>query len=218
MFVYLLSAVCVIVGLGTRFNIAVVLLLLVSFMNRNPGFWHHCDSTMVALGLPLIFSAAGKKFSVDCWLRKRSNAGFDDELYEPWAQRLIQIYTVTMYWCAFWGKLNGIPWWNGTAVYYVAHMESFQRFSIAHFVSNLWISCLLTWTILAIEFSLWSLIWLKEFRYWVLLAGVLFHLSISYCMDLDLLEYVMIATYITFIDPDDLRRWLKNVQSRLFAR
>ena len=65
---------------------------------------------------------------------------------------------------------------------------------------------------MVIELSLWTLIWFKEFRYWVLAAGVLLHLGIDWSMNIPLFEYIMIASYIVFIDASDIKRALEALK------
>jgi hypothetical protein len=66
------------------------------------------------------------------------------------------------------------------------------------------------------ECSLWSLIWIRPLRYWVLLAGVIFHLMINLDFNIDLLEIAAIGCYVNFIYPADLERVINWCTSRLY--
>jgi len=76
---------------------------------------------------------------------------------------------------------------------------------------HLWILNLLTWGTLAIEFSLWTLIWIKELRYYVLICGVALHLGIEWAMNVPLFGLLMIACYTNFVEAADLKRALAFV-------
>jgi len=49
----------------------------------------------------------------------------------------------------------------------------------------------------------------KRWRYKILAGGLLLHLGIEYAMNIALFEWVMIALYITFLDPADVEKFLK---------
>lgn len=77
---------------------------------------------------------------------------------------------------------------------------------------HIWTIKLWSWATLFIELALGTLIWTKELRYWVLLAGVMLHLGIDYSMNIPLFGYIMMGAYITFVEPEALQRafdWFK---------
>jgi predicted DCC family thiol-disulfide oxidoreductase YuxK len=79
----------------------------------------------------------------------------------------------------------------------------------------MWTIKLWTWSTLLIEFSLGTLVWIKEFRYWVLLGGLLLHCGIDYSMNIPLFGFIMVSMYITFIEPEDLHRFFNRARSLL---
>ncbi len=103
-------------------------------------------------------------------------------------------------------KIVGIFWQNGTAVYFSSHFTEMQHLPIKYIFDHLWTIQLLTWTTLAIEFSLAFLIWFKPIRYYVIALGVFMHLIIDWSMLIPQFEWLMIVSYILFIEPDDLDR------------
>lgn len=154
-------------------------------------------------------------YSIDSWLAKRSGEPPSSEEIKctPWVQYLIRFQIAAVYWHSFFGKMNGETWRNGTAVYYATRMEDFHKLSLPILFDNLWIIQVLTYGTLATECALWSLIWIKEFRYYVLVAGVLLHLGIEWSMNLPFFELLMIASYIVFVEPSDVERvvqWVKR--------
>lgn len=114
----------------------------------------------------------------------------------------------------------GILWMNGTAVYYAMRLEDFHRFPTPA-LHSLFLIKSLTWLTLLIEFALGVLIWFKELRYPVLLAGLGLHLGIEYAMNIPLFEWMIVATYINFIEPQDLSRmwnWTRRQSSKWLGR
>lgn len=103
-------------------------------------------------------------------------------------------------------KIQGDRWNDGTAVYYAVRYEDLVRFLLPRIFDQLPVYQILTWGTLVIEFALWTLIWYRPTRYWVLLAGLSLHIGIEYCMNLPMFEWVFMFTYFLFIYPEDLSR------------
>ena len=131
---------------------------------------------------------------------------------------MIQFQVSILYLATFWHKTLGPSWIDGTALFYVYHMEQFERFPLPSFMQDLPIIKLETWLTLAVEFALGVLIWFKELRYPLLLAGVVLHLSLEYAMNVPLFQWTILATYVTFIEPVDLARAWAWIRGRLAAR
>jgi hypothetical protein len=165
-------------------------------------------------GFFLIFAPAGAVLSVDRWRRIRQGKETADQipLCAPWAQRMIQIQASVLYFATFYYKSQG-PWWiNGTAFHYASRLLEFQHFPMP-VIQNLYVLRALTWSTLLIEFSLGVLVWFRDLRYPVLLAGLCLHMGIEYAMVIPLFEWASVSTYVTFIYPEDLSRagaWLRN--------
>jgi hypothetical protein len=171
---------------------------------------------MMIVSFILCFSHCGDVYSLDYLIAKRKKGeAFPSNrniLSKPWAQRLLQVQVAIVYWHSFINKATGAPWQNGTAVYMSTHMTDLIRFPIPAQFDTVLVSQLLTYYTLIVELSMFTLIWFKPFRYWVLLAGLLLHCGIEYTINLPGFEALMVATYINFIEPDDLNKvidWLK---------
>lgn len=128
---------------------------------------------------------------------------------------MIQIELALVYFTSFWWKSMGAPWVDGTALYYVVHLQEVQRFPIPHWIQQPVILKLGSWFALALEFSLGVLIWIKELRYPLLLLGLLFHLSLEYALNIPMFQWDILSAYILFIDPADLERAWNWARSRL---
>ena len=66
---------------------------------------------------------------------------------------------------------------------------------------------------LLVEGALGSLVWFPKFRYWVLGAGVIFHLSLDFFMRLHLFHWIMIVSLLLFVDSADVRAVIDFFQS-----
>jgi hypothetical protein len=206
--VYLFAAATLTVGLLTRVSAAVVFLCLVSLHHSNLIVLNSADTFLRLASFYLIFSAAGRALSVDRWLRVRR--GLEPPgapaPAPPWAQRLIQVQLAIAYLATVYAKLHGFPWVYGTAVFYVTRVREFDRFPVPYLFDHLWTIKLLTWGTLLVEFALGALVWFRDLRYPVLLAGVMLHLGLEYSMNIQLFQWVMLSAFVLFIDPRDFRR------------
>jgi hypothetical protein len=207
--VYMLAALFLTIGLCTRLSTVVAWMLTVSFHARNPFMWHSVDVLLRVVLFTLIFAPAGARLSVDSLLRRRFSRDKPQELYCPWAQRLLQILQACIYFRGFWGKLGGATWWQGSAVYF-ATQSNWGRLGLPPFLDNPACYCLMTWSALLLEFALWCLVWKRSLRYWILAAGVVFHTAIEFFLQVDLIQVLVMAGYVNFLYAEDLDRLLAS--------
>ncbi|HLK68171.1 MAG TPA: HTTM domain-containing protein [Bryobacteraceae bacterium] len=192
------------VGFLSRTSSVVVFLALLSLHKRNPMILSGGDVLLRLDAFFLMFAPCGAALSMDRWIRQHRVGRVQERmLIAPWAVRMIQMQTALVYLSTFIWKLRGHTWIDGTALYYVLHLTEFKQFAVPG-SDNAAIIKLMTWSALAIEFSLGTLVWVPRLRYWVLLAGVCLHAAIEYALNIPLFSLTMIATYLTFVDPGDL--------------
>ena len=208
-----LAALTMTLGLFTRASAAILFLTLISLHHRNVLVLNSGDTFLRIATFFIIFSQAGAALSLDRLIRiargKEAGAPLKSA---PWAQRLIQCQLALLYIYAFVWKATGNMWLSGTAVYYTSRIAEFWRFPVPYVFEHVWTIKLWSWATLLIELALGTLVWIKEFRYWVLLAGVLLHLGIDWSMNIPLFAYIMIGAYVTFVEPEHLERafgWFK---------
>ena len=202
-------AITLMLGLFTRSSALLLFLTLVTLHHRDPIILNSGDTFLRIATFFTIFSHAGKELSLDRLLAlRRGSASPIPLLFSPWAMRLIQLQLTFLYLYAFAWKVSGIMWLSGTAIYYTSRLTEFWRFPTPYVFEHMWTIKLWSWFTLLIEFSLGTLVWIKELRYAVLLAGVLLHLGIDYSMNIPLFGFIMASAYVTFIEAADLRRML----------
>jgi hypothetical protein len=217
MAVFLIAIVCFTIGLFTRWSTIVVFLMLTTLDHRNPLILNGGDTYLRCCMFWMMFAPAGELLSLDHylkqWWRGEKPAAEADPQRSRWVWRLLQLQLVAVYVQCFWSKTLGNTWLDGTALYYVLHEREYLRFPLPINIENIWVSKLLTWGTLVIEFSMWSLIWIKELRYYVLAAALMLHLGIEYTMNIPVFEQAMIASLILFVEPDHIRRagaWIRD--------
>lgn len=214
------------IGLATRACALVLFLCYATFANASPLIMNSGDTFARVISFLLIFAPSGKMLSVDAALSKRlrkqsaetiPRSEFGDVLHPRWVTRLIQLQLAGVYYQTFWSKMEGATWLNGTAVYYSSRLVEFKRFAVPYIFDHWWTLHALTWGTLVIECALFSLIWVKEFRYWVLLSAIFMHVAIDWTMNIPLFEWIMMTSYLAFVDGDDIHRAMAFVR-RLLSR
>jgi hypothetical protein len=211
--IFLASAVLLTIGFLTRLNSIFVFLCLASIQQRNLYITHGGDTFLRVAGFFLIFAPAGAALSVDRLIRIRY--GKEDSNLQPrrpWAQRMIQIELALLYFATFCWKASGTAWVQGTALYYIYHLDELQRFPPPSWLLRPTVLKLGSWTALLLEFSLGVLIWIRDFRYYLLALGVVFHLYLEYSVNVPLFQWDVLSAYVLFVDADDLTRvwnWIR---------
>ena len=207
------SAVLLTIGLFTRINSILVFVFLTSIQQRNLYITHGGDTFLRLAGFFLIFAPAGAAFSVDRLIRiRRGKEPAVIEARRPWAQRMIQIQLSLLYFVTFLMKIKGAPWLQGSALFYVYHLDELKRFPVPNWFFKPIMLKLGSWSALALEFSLGVLIWVRDFRYVLLSMGLLFHLWLEYSLNIPLFQWDILSAYVLFVDPDEMvRLWRRFV-------
>ncbi len=214
--VCLIFTVLLILGLWTRVSSIAVFLCLASIDQRNLFMNHSGDTFLRVTGFFLMFAPAGAAFSLDRLIHvRRGREAREITPVAPWAQRMIQFELMLVYLFSFWWKMKGNTWLNGTALYYVMHLHALQRFPLPGWFQSPAVLKLVCWYILALEFCLGTLLWVRRFRYPLLLLGMLLHLGIEYSINTSMFQWDVLSAYILFVDPSDIERvWRRFHQPR----
>lgn len=214
----MIAAACLTAGLFTRLSAFIVFVGLTSFYFRNPFVLHSGDTFLRIAAFLLFLSPCGEALSLDNLVRvalARDPRSVGCPTHAPWAQRLLQFNVAVVYADAFWTKIVSDQWLDGLSVYYTSRLEQFKRLPVPFLFDNVWTCRLLTWYTLTIEGCMWTLVWFKEVRYYVLLAALVFHLGLDWSMNIPQFQFIMITALITFVDPQDLDRLMARLRLRL---
>ncbi len=215
--VFMGAALLLTAGLLTRVSATVVWIGLLSFYHRNPLITPIGDPLLHIPVFFLIFSNAGDSFSLDRRIRIARGKELPGTLRlgAPWAQRLIQIHMSAVYFSDFLVKWTGAMWAKGSALYYMSRIENFWQFPpwTQGVFEHLWAVQILAWASMILAFLLSLPVWIIEFRYAILLAGIAFHLLFEYWVNLPLFQPVMLASFLVFIEADDLERFVRKFRS-----
>jgi len=200
------------IGLLPRLNAACLLAWLISLQSRNGFILDGEDTTMRLLALYLVLMPCGASWSVNAaflrWFRGKGEPTETTRHLRPaWGLRLLQIQMAVIFLAAGLEKIGDEAWLNGTAMYYVARLDDyFGRFPTpAWLFDQPWSVALLTWSVIFGELLVPVLVWFRQTRRWALAAAVLFHLGNEWTMHLFLFHWLMLAGWLSFLEPSDWR-------------
>ena len=197
-----IAGLCLMAGVIPRAAAAVVFVAFVSLSKRNPFVGNSGDGLIRVLALYLTLAPA-----------VRGIREFPQRA--PWALRLIQVQVSLLYLATVWAKLKGSTWPDGTAVGYAFRLEDLTRFPLPDLAQWIVVANVLTWTALAIEFSIGILVWTRRLRPWVLLAGVALHLGIEYRLRVGFFSWAILVSYLAFVPPETAERLLGRLSAGL---
>lgn len=208
------SFLCMTAGLFTGTAVAACFLgsVVQSRWNSLPLTSGH--TIMVAVLFCIVWADCSGYPSVDAW-RKRGLPGSDVVKTQPiWPLRLVRAQVAFLYMSSGLFKLLGEVWRDGSAVYYTTNQNVYGRIFQAHPVPAgfEWVFTLLTYLTLAWELAFPILLWNRTTRAVALLTGVGLHLGIWATMEVGPFSWVMLASYVAFLDPrtvsDLMDRWV----------
>lgn len=211
--VYVTALVAFTLGFKSRISSILVYVIFVSLYHRDPYLLNSGDTLVRAMSFWLVFAPTGAAWSLDHRLKVKEYGFEFTELTPAWGLRCLQLQFCCVYFHAVITKLPGWVWVNGTAVYIASRIEALMKFPLIPEPEHLFISQAISWMTLIIETALFSLIWLRELRYYVLGLGICMHLTIDWCMNIPQFEWLMIAAMVLFVYPGDLECATKRIKA-----
>ncbi len=201
------------VGYKTRFSSIAMAVGVVTLQHRNILILHGGDSVQRITALYIALAPSGAACSLDrildLWKGKQKGPPRRVSL---WPQRIIQFNLALIYFTTWWYKMDGNNWRNGTAIWYTSRLKEFYRFPYPDFIRSLAVSRVLSYTTLAIELSLGTLVFYKPARKYVLLGGLLLHATIEYTMNIPLFSVSICSMYICFYEGEEISAWATRVR------
>lgn len=149
------------------------------------------------------------------WMDERANfSGWRGELSNVlsnlglWACR-VQLIIVYLFTGMF--KLAGEGWRSGEAVYLITHVDEYTLPWFEHSIADIhWLMVLANYLAMAYFFAFPILVWSKRFKLPLLAFGVVFHLALGIVLGVMDFSFVMIVSYIAFLDEESIAK-IKSV-------
>jgi hypothetical protein len=211
--VFTAASVAIFLGLRARIATLVLAYMHLSLQYRNPFILNSGDRLFMIIAFLAAFMPLTQRFSVDAWLR--SKKGLHPAAVNMWGQRLVAIQIAYVYLNSVTAKLSNAVWYKGVALREVLASPVFAEWPTYLEVGPLvWF---LTYSTLVFELSFPLLVWFKRLRPYLLVGGILFHISIDVMMVIPIFSYIMIACYPAFLSDAEATWLLEKVFRRKLA-
>lgn len=194
--------VCFTLGIGSRVAAVLAWVAVMSTNRRVPVMLFGFDNVVATWTLYLAAcGASGQAVSVDRWLRRRRGEAGRPEgsVGANLGLRLIQLHLCLIYASAGLAKLQGVPWWDGSALGMLLGNSEFRPFDLSFLAEAPGLLEFGTHVTIALELLYPILIWLKGWRPWMLLAAVGMHVGIAIAMGLTEFSLVMLVGNLAFV-------------------
>ena len=212
----LLVAVLYVLGIGTRATGVLAWIVALCYIHRVQAALFGMDTILAVLLLYLAIGPSGACLSLD---RRWGWADDQRSVSANVALRLMQVHFCFIYLASGCSKLQGVPWWNGTALWqtlanyeFTPRVEAYTAFLrwLAHdrllWESFNWIAgSLFT---LGLEIGVPFLIWRRDWRWLCVLGASLLHAGIGMTMGLTSFSVLMVLLLGSFIPAEELRKRL----------
>jgi hypothetical protein len=213
----LLSAIAMTVGWHSRFAAILVFVLIQSFHRSGVYLFNAGDSIITIVALILALSSCGAALSLD--QRRRTGSFWSAQTRAPWPIRLMQVQLSLIYLVSVQAKLTDKSWAHGSAAFYTWRTDG--RWALLpppEWVSaNAILVNVATWGTLVIELAIAILVWNRRWRFWVLAAGVVLHVTMMVSMNVGFFSLAMFVLYFAFVPweavqslPGKLKTWWRN--------
>jgi hypothetical protein len=205
------AAVGFTLGWRTRVMSVLFYLGMITLYHRNVLANGGPDAVPLILSFYMMFCPSGAAYSLDARRAAKKRGTVAEPLIVPWGMRLLQMQICLIYFQSCVIKSRGEVWLNGTTVHYVLFNREFGIFNMEWLAQYPLLINLMTHGALLLEFAAAFWLWFRPTRRWAILGGVMLHMGIWPIINVPGFGEVMIATYLTFLAPDELQsllRWL----------
>ncbi len=198
-----LAASCGIAGFKSRLSVAATFLSMLLFRERGPYITFGADLVLNCIGILLLFSNCGRKWSIDGLLAKPRRTDAIVEI-ENWPIKAIQLQIALIYIVTGLKKIQTTPWQDGSAVYYAMHVGSVLKGkSESPILHHHALMASLTYFTLLMELGFPVLVFCRQTRWLALLSGLALHSGIDALMSIRFFSLTMYVGYLAFITRQD---------------
>lgn len=218
-FLFLFAAfMCMTLGLFTKAAVAICFIGTVVQARWNSLPLTSGHTVLVAVLFCLVWADCGHRLSLDS---KRKGRGANENERQPvWPLRLIRIQVAIMYATSGLFKLLSPAWRSGAAVHYTTSQNIYGRLFHVYAIppSLEWILTVLTYSALWWEMLFPLMLLHRKTRPVALIAGIAIHLGIWATMEVGPFTWVMIASYVAFLEPENVARLTSHPRRLAISR
>lgn len=196
---------CLAIGFCTRTMSVLAYLLAVSYVHRVLPAFFGLDKINCMLAMYLMLGPSGAYFSVDRWLARRKAGGMlalpRPSISANIAVRLIQLHMCIIYLFSGLDKLQGLTWWDGTAIWQSVANYEYQSLDMTWLAGWPKLVSIITHVTVFWEVFYCVLVWNRLARPTVLALAVLVHGGIAISMGMMTFGLAMLIGNMAFLSP-----------------
>lgn len=201
------------IGAFTRVVSVLFFIFTWSLYTRNIYLLDGGDNLLYLTALLMIFTNCAAYYSVDAIFRTRRAANRFVAMLHNYAVIAIMAQTCMVYLISAFYKVGGHKWQDGTALYYILHVDEFQLVPwVVHAVENPMITTVMTYGTMLTQAAFPFLIFHKRLKWFVVPAIVGMHVGIGYTMGLAYFSSILIAVEAIFFTDRDIVKVTSVVQ------
>ena len=198
----LVQGILLLLGIAPRFQIFCIFLNMVSFHHHNYLLLDAQDVMFRTWALLFLFMPLHRLTVFELFMsRKEIKERYKNDSWAMWPFRLWQIQICFIYPGAALAKVNGKPWRDGTALFWLMHTDDFYGgvFNPDFLFNRMASLKFLCWSSLGLELACWILIWPAATRMPILISIILFHVGIDLSMNMHTFEWNTILGWLVFL-------------------
>jgi Vitamin K-dependent gamma-carboxylase len=207
-------AVAFTLGWRTRLMSILLYLCMLSLYHRNVSSNGGPDAVPTILTFYMMLCPCGAAYSLDARREAKKRGVAAEPLIIPWAQRLLQMQICLLYFQSTILKCQGPLWLNGTTVHYILFLKEFRELDMEWLANYPLLINLMTTGAILMQFTLAFWLWFRPTRRWAIVAGLMLHVGLKPILNIPAFGETMIATYLTFLAPDELDAFLRSLDPR----
>ncbi len=200
---------CTAAGLVSAWSVPLSFVGSVAQTYWNPYPLSSAHQVLVVVLFCLVWADCGAVLSVDRWLRARqAQAKTPPPMALAWPLRLVQIQVSLIYLNSGLWKLFGEAWRDGSATYLAVSHSVFRRFPYDVPPELHVVLTVLTYATLLWEITFPLLLLSRRWRPIALCFGVAMHVGVWLLLEVGPFSWMMIGSYVAFVEPSTLARWV----------
>lgn len=190
------TSLLVMFGIGRRISLIVLYILIRILQDLVYPVLNGGDNLMSFVMLYLIFTDCFQHFTLKANLKESSKTR---KMISNLAVYSICIHLGYVYFISAIHKIHSDVWFNGTALYYIMHIERFESPLSKYIFNNGFITTCATYFTVLFEMLFIFLIWNKALRPLFLVSGIMLHMGIYFFMMIYDFEIFFMSLYGFFI-------------------
>ena len=214
-FFYLFVLVMLGLGLGTRAFALLALFIHLMFFGSGKVFMYGADYFTSSCLFYCLIMPVGRFWSIDNLIWKRPR-GYSSGMVTFFV-RLLQVHLCFVYFFGGFSKMLGTHWWNGLAIWRAVSVPGFYELDMTFLASFPWISLIVGWSVLILEFGYPILMSFRKTRLLCLLSIIGMHIGIAIVMGLHQFATIMIVLNVSAFGWPYLEKWWAKKRHNIAA-